>query len=202
MNDAHGWFQTYTGLKFYPLNPDESMIRLEDIVHALAGRYRFSCHAKKRISVAEHSLLVADLVYHKTRDHRQVLRALLHDASEAYYADIPRPLKIMPEMQPYRDAEKRLQDLIYRIYGVENVPDDVVKWADTVALGIEAQATMAPLTEPQEWIWCCMQAQGFIAMRWKLAEMDCFMAEAAFSKALLRAIAGQYIPEGYFKWPV
>lgn len=110
--------------------------------------------------------------------------------------------QIMPEMQPYRDAEKRLQDLIYRIYGVENVPDDVVKWADTVALGIEAQATMAPLTEPQEWIWCCMQAQGFIAMRWKLAEMDCFMAEAAFSKALLRAIAGQYIPEGYFKWPV
>lgn len=46
------WIQTYTGVKFYPLDPVAEDIRIEDIAHALSMICRFNGHSKQFYSVA------------------------------------------------------------------------------------------------------------------------------------------------------
>jgi uncharacterized protein len=82
------WIQTYTGLKFYPLNPRSKDVRIEDIAHALSLKCRFGGHCRIFYSIAQHSMLVAN---HVPIEYELV--ALLHDASEAYLPDVARPIK-------------------------------------------------------------------------------------------------------------
>lgn len=120
-----GWIQTFTGKKFYPLDPDPEQICIEDIAHSLSLQCRFSGHTKRFYSVAEHSVEVARNWF-VDPDHREPrtgkLMALLHDASEAYLSDIPRPLKLLPEFAFYREAEEHLQWMIWRKFGVGTIP--------------------------------------------------------------------------------
>lgn len=77
------------------------------------------------------------------------LWGLLHDAAEAYLGDLPRPIKHMPELQsvlqPYRDAEKRVQNAICERFGLPLAEPPIVKEADTLLLTTEARDLMAPL---------------------------------------------------------
>jgi hypothetical protein len=82
------WMQTYTGLQFWPLDPKPEEICIEDIAHALSMMCRYNGHCQRFYSVAEHSVLVSLNV-----DQRFALHGLLHDASEAYFGDIIRPIK-------------------------------------------------------------------------------------------------------------
>jgi hypothetical protein len=126
--------ETYTGVRFDPFDPDN--IRLLDIAHALSNICRFTGHSNRFYSVAQHSLFVADLVEPKYKRE-----ALMHDAQEAYINDLSTPVKSrLPE---YRIMEKRLAEEIIKIFGITTgVPDgtwsDRVKWADGVALVVEA----------------------------------------------------------------
>lgn len=74
-----------------------------------------------------------------------LLWALLHDASEAYLSDLPRPIKHMPELKSYRDAEKRVQAVICDRFGLPRAEPPIVKDADTLLLTTEARDLMAPL---------------------------------------------------------
>lgn len=149
MIGATGWIQCFSGVAFYPLAPRIEAIRIEDIAHALAGDFRFGRHMRRRYTVAQHSVHVSQFC-----PPDMALKGLLHDASEAYLADIPRPLKHLPEMQAYRDAEARIQGMIYeRFCGSSDEPPEV-KAADVLMLGIEARDLMQPLTRPGEWEWC------------------------------------------------
>lgn len=85
---ATSWIETFSGKKFWPLEPEAEHVRLEDLAHALATTNRFGGHALDPISVAQHCLAVADLAYPALR-----LAALLHDAEEAYLGDHVRPVK-------------------------------------------------------------------------------------------------------------
>lgn len=81
------WMQTWTGKKFYHLDPRPEDIDLLDIFHALGNMSRYNGHCRF-YSVAEHSVLVSKLV---PKEHALV--ALCHDFSEAYIMDVSRPLK-------------------------------------------------------------------------------------------------------------
>lgn len=115
----HDWIATYTGKKFYPLDPRVEDIDIRDIAHALSNICRFCGHVDRFYSVAQHSVLAAQYVSGK-----HGLAALLHDASEAYICDMSRPVKHDPDMQVYRDAEKRLMAAIEHRFDVDcTVPE-------------------------------------------------------------------------------
>jgi hypothetical protein len=90
MERAGNWMQTYTGRRFWPLDPRPEDIDIVDIAHALAMTCRYGGHCKQFYSVAQHSVLVAG----KAPAHL-ALRALLHDAPEALtgFGDVIRPMK-------------------------------------------------------------------------------------------------------------
>lgn len=99
---------TFLGGTIRPLDPNPDDIHIEDIAHSLANQNRFTGHLKQPVSVGEHSLRVAALVSDGLK-----LEALLHDASEAYLADIARPLKKAPDFgETYVRFEEKLEDAI------------------------------------------------------------------------------------------
>ena len=77
------WMQTYTGERFWPLDPRIEDIHIRDISMALGKLCRYGGHTIFFYSVAEHSVLVSEYV-----PEEYALWGLLHDASEAYLSDI------------------------------------------------------------------------------------------------------------------
>ncbi len=135
------WIQTFSGICFWPLDPRPEEIRIEDIAHALAMQCRFNGHCRAYYSVAQHSVLVAELV--ESVEPGSALEALLHDASEAYLSDLPRPLKVEPGMAFYLEAERRLQEVVFARFGLDGATRDrIVEWADDVLLATEARDLM------------------------------------------------------------
>lgn len=129
-----GWVETYTGRKFYPLKPDKYEISILDIAHSLSMQCRYQGMCHNFYSVAQHSVMVSKL-FEKSAvgTYRLEMLGLLHDASEAYLSDIPRPLKHLPEFAVYREAEDRLQTEIFKAFGLTPVASfeaDLLKSAD------------------------------------------------------------------------
>lgn len=146
MEAKKSWIQTYTGKKFYPLDPDPDQICLEDIAHALSNICRYTGHVARFYSVAEHSTWVSKRVQELSPNHIWLARwGLLHDATEAYIADVSRPLKHLPAFAEYRAAEAHLQDIIAAKYGLPVGEPPLVKQVDTEMLGTEVQQLMQPL---------------------------------------------------------
>lgn len=99
------YIHTYSGKKFYAMDPTPDDIDITDIAHALSHLCRFGGHTPTFYSVAEHSILVSELVPVKDR-----MWGLLHDASEAYLCDIPRPFK--QYLNNYKEIEENIQRVI------------------------------------------------------------------------------------------
>ena len=108
------YITTYTGIRFYPAQPDAEGICIEDIAHALSFLCRGNGHVSKFWSVAEHCIFCAREAAAREWPARLVLACLLHDASECYLSDVPRPFK--KELPGYRVHEGRLLTLIYERY--------------------------------------------------------------------------------------
>ena len=129
------WILTYSGIEFWPLDPRPEDVRIEDIAHALSMQCRFAGHCDRFYSVAEHSIRVADLVPREDK-----LWALLHDASEAYLVDLPRPIKRHSEIgKHYRIAEDVVMEVIARKFGLPPEPMSIQR-ADKAMLCVERAA--------------------------------------------------------------
>lgn len=62
-DDRRGdWIQTFTGRRFWPLDPRPEDVCIEDIAHALSLKCRFGGHCTRFYSVAEHSVHVSNYV--------------------------------------------------------------------------------------------------------------------------------------------
>lgn len=131
------WLQTFTGAVFYPLDPRPEEIHIDDIAHALAMQCRYSGHTSRFYSVAEHCVHVSRVVAPE-----YALWGLLHDASEAYLVDIPRPLKrYMPQ---YHEWESGLMAVICGRFGLSLTMPASVKEADNRMLATEKAVLMGP----------------------------------------------------------
>ena len=132
---SRGFIGTFSGMRFWPLEPDPEKVCIEDIAHALSCQCRFGGHSSRFYSVAEHSIRVSKLCAPE-----DALWGLLHDASEAYLVDLPRPLKELPEFAAYREAESRLQRVIVVSFGLSPEQPASVTEADDTMLWIEAHS--------------------------------------------------------------
>jgi len=129
------WIQTFTGKRFYPLDPKVDDIDIFDIAHALSLQCRFGGHCSDFYSVAQHSCEVA----FKVPPHL-ALAGLLHDAAEAYLCDIPSPVKRDERFAFYREAEDRLMEKICQKFNIHPSYMKDVKFADEEVFGIEARS--------------------------------------------------------------
>jgi len=137
-----GWLQTFSGGRFWPMDPRPGEVAIEDIAHSLSNLCRFAGHCVEFYSVAQHSVLVSDYV---PRPH--AFRALLHDAAEAYLVDLPRPVKL--ELPEYRALEKKVQAAIYQRFGLSGEDSPCIKEADDRVLAQEHRDLMA--VSPYDW---------------------------------------------------
>jgi uncharacterized protein len=141
MTDRKGdWIQTSSGRMFWPMDPRAEDVCIEDIAHALALLCRYGGHCLRFYSVAEHCVLLSR---YAPPEHK--LWALMHDASEAYLVDVPRPIKYA--LGGYREAEKSIMGVICDKFGLSPSPE--VDALDTAILMDERTQNMA--TAPQRW---------------------------------------------------
>lgn len=94
--ESKTWMQTHSGQRFELLAPRAEDVSIEDIAHHLARTLRFSgaTSGDSGYSVAQHSVLCADLVEHWGHPAQTQLEALLHDAAEAYTGDFTFPVQL------------------------------------------------------------------------------------------------------------
>lgn len=128
-------FMTVTGrlIDFNKFKPED--VDIKDIAHGLSFMCRFNGHCKYFYSVAQHSIRVASIL---PDDHR--LQGLLHDASEAYLADIARPVKM--HLPDYKILENRVLSCIFERFDLPTKLPDIVKRADDILLRIEMNELM------------------------------------------------------------
>lgn len=139
------WIQTLGGKRFNLDNPNADAIDPEDLAMCLARKCRFGGHCREFYSVAQHSVLVSDLVLSGTL----ALPAMLHDAHEAYtgFGDVLRPAKYLDESVArfIKGHEGRVNDAIAKRFGFDSAlfQNPAIKYADDQALATEARDVMA-----------------------------------------------------------
>lgn len=134
------WMQTFTGRRFYPYAPQVDDVCIEDIAHALSMLCRYGGHCLRFFSVAEHSILVADWLKAQGYDARMQMHGLLHDATEAYLVDMPRPIK--KYLRGYNELEASLWSVIAVAFGMDAELPEPVKAADDAVLMAERNQNM------------------------------------------------------------
>ncbi len=106
------YIRTFTGKKFYPLNPRPQDVDIYDIAHALSNICRFTGHTKFFYSVGQHVCYACDLASHENK-----FPALGHDFSETYFSDIASPIK--PLLKNYKQIEEKLEICIAKKFGFQ-----------------------------------------------------------------------------------
>lgn len=123
---------TFSGLVVDPRALELDKINIEDIAHSLSMQCRFGGHVTEFYSVAQHSIEVSKRV-----SVENALWGLLHDASEAYVCDLPRPIKsLFPE---YIKLEREIQERIAARFSLSFPIPAEIKRADTIELLTEAK---------------------------------------------------------------
>lgn len=147
INPEDRWVQTYSGIRFYPFDPNPEDINLYDIAWHLSFTIRYNKAVKRYYSVGEHSVLMTEWIYnhylnYKNRRYKNFITydklkliniclwSLHHDDAEAYLVDLASPIK--SECQPIVNAENRLIPMIKNHFDIET--DDSmerhVSWVD------------------------------------------------------------------------
>jgi len=138
--------RTYTGREFDFMRPRPESFTLLDCAVALGREPRFNGHTIRTIVVAEHSLLVLDLVMDRYPDRPDLHRcALMHDGPEAFAKDLPKPLKGL--CGDYETVEDRIwREAFVPKWELPSVMPVEIKEMDRLALRVEQSECSA--TEP------------------------------------------------------
>ncbi len=145
------YLSTYTGRQFDCMDPCPSSVHIMDIARGLSRERRFANQTQRPYTVAQHSLVVEQIVSHgvgagtPAKNARMMsLAALLHDAHEAYMRDIPLPVEAaLEKIAPgaLRKLKAQFQGAIETRFYVECTPAEQwrIRQADLQALKIEKQ---------------------------------------------------------------
>ena len=142
------YLQTVSGKPVNPFDPDPESLDIEDIARALANQCRFGGHCRVFYSVAQHSVLVSELVERRGGDVEDAFGALMHDAAEAYLGDMPHPLKHRSSLgAAFKAAEDHLEKAIRDRFAIRSDAPQI-KRADRALLATERRAFSA-----ETWRW-------------------------------------------------
>ncbi len=137
-----GWYETFTGKRFFVLDPRPEDVCIKDIAHSLSQVVRYRGHALRFYTVAEHSVHVAREVRKRGGCYTEILRGLLHDAAEAYTGDVPSPIK--SSIPALRKSDAAIERVIMEKYGVMVKFPPWIKAIDTNIIVDERRAIMCP----------------------------------------------------------
>ena len=147
---VHPSVETYTGQLVDLLNPNPATIYLQDVAWALARQARFNGHTHGvwPYSVAQHSVLVAQILERQGFAAQTIVQGLLHDAHEAYVGDVVSPVAHLSRSikKVLDQAKSVLQAAIHQSLEVPEVLPHAARQigeADRMALAIEAHHLMA-----------------------------------------------------------
>jgi uncharacterized protein len=133
-NNRGSWITIKSGTRFYPLDPKESEINIEDIAHSLSLICRYNGHCDRFYSVAEHSLYCMQAAGDNTK---LALACLLHDASEAFIGDMTRPLKY--NIPAFIEIEDSIQYVIWKKFNLNNLDFVKIKEIDNRVCSTEKE---------------------------------------------------------------
>lgn len=134
------WFTVYSGWRFWPNDPRPGDYNIEDIAQSLSGIQRFNAHTNCNYSVAHHCILMSDFA-----DDEVKFLALMHDATEPYFCDLPTPIKKCLG-DSYADLENKCWTAICQQYHINYSDADMkkLKKMDSLMLHSEAHLFFPP----------------------------------------------------------
>lgn len=136
-----GWIELIYGTQFYFGAPEDHMIYVEEVAHALSMLCRFNGHTKRFYSVAEHACLMSDWVMAQPWATPQCgLLALHHDDAEYIIGDMARPVKM--KVPQFKALETILDKAIAHRFGTEYPFPRWLKDIDRRILVDERRSTM------------------------------------------------------------
>lgn len=136
------WMLTSTGFQYWPADPQAADVCIFDIAKHLSMLCRYTGACRHFYSVAEHSVYVSRLV-----PEEHALTALLHDATEAYIADINRPTK--QSLPDYKALEElNWKQAIAPAFGLPQEMPECIHIADRAVGRAEQNQIMPPLPGP------------------------------------------------------
>lgn len=147
------WMLTSMGNQVDMRYPKPGTINLATIAHHLSLINRFVGATCRPYSVAEHSLLVCEILERQYRlDCFGLFAGLMHDAHEAYTNDLATPAK--HEVGPSWDNfEGRFQRLVRSCFGIHVAAythRDAIRHADLIALATEREQLLPKGGDPWE----------------------------------------------------
>lgn len=121
VTERGGWLATATGQMWSIEHPHPRDVNIRDIAAGLSRQCRYAGQIRVTLdfySVCEHSVLMtvwamkAGIILSR----EDALAFMMHDASEAFFGDMPTPLKaLLPE---YKRLENQAQDVISEAFGI------------------------------------------------------------------------------------
>lgn len=159
------WMLTATGQTVsFEFVRNSAGISIDNIAPAIAKLCRFVGHCNRVYSVAEHSLLVCEILErdYGMRDPSALLAGLMHDAHEAYVGDLSAPMK-QAVGPAWRAVEASVQVEVQRRFGLLTASQacaGVLHAADMQALATERRDLMPEHPSP----WPCLD--GYLPIVW------------------------------------
>lgn len=155
-------------------SPDPAALSIGTLAHSLAQINRFTGHCHRPYSVAEHSLLVSEIIERAGYGSLAALAGLMHDAHEALVGDVASPIKRemrrhatamafearqLPQARAYSDfdrVEAAAESAVRVRFGLAVISrhfEHIVGAADMQALATERRDLMPDSPEA----WACLE---------------------------------------------
>jgi hypothetical protein len=132
VGDSALWIELADGSRFYY---KDTAFTIPNMAASLSKMCRYNGHCTRLYTVAQHSILVADIMENKKLgDPRE---GFMHDGQESILSDIPSPWKVL--LPDYKNVEAVLEIRLRKQYGLPEKSTDGCKKADYLALHVEVQ---------------------------------------------------------------
>jgi hypothetical protein len=126
-----GIINTASGKEISLLDPKPEQMDILDMACAMSKICRYGGRLKPFYSVAQHSILVSIFC-----DRADRYPGFMHDATETYLGDVPKPLKEMLG-EVYKQLERRFDAVIFSKFNVDKERVAAIKKFDKEAMQCE-----------------------------------------------------------------